>query len=90
MIPRNFKTNEFEYYVQDTWRIRPNLTITAGFRHTLLQVPYEVNGQQVQPNIDLHEWFTNRAIAAAQGLGNQPEFAFAPSDQSRGGKPFWA
>ena len=89
LIPRNFKTNEFEYYVQDSWRVRPNLTVTVGFRHTLLQVPYEVNGQQVQPNIDLHNWFINRGIAAAQGLGNQPEFAFAPSGQSRGGKPFW-
>lgn len=89
LIPRNYKANEFEYYVQDSWRVKPNLTITAGFRHTLLQVPYEVNGQQVQPNIDLHQWFLNRAIAAAQGLGNQPEFAFAPSGQSRGGKPFW-
>ena len=89
LIPRNFKANEFEYYLQDSWRVRPNLTVTVGFRHTLLQVPYEVNGQQVQPNIDLHQWFLNRAIAAAQGLGNQPEFAFAPSGQSRGGKPFW-
>ena len=89
LIPRNFKANEFEYYLQDSWRVRPNLTVTVGFRHTLLQVPYEVNGQQVQPNIDLHQWFLNRAIAAAQGLGNQPEFAFAPSGQSRGGKAFW-
>ena len=88
-IPRNFKANEFEYYVQDSWRIKPNLTLTVGFRHTLLQVPYEVNGQQVQPNIDLHQWFQNRAIAAAQGLGNQPAFAFVPSGQSRGAKPFW-
>lgn len=88
-IARNFKANEFEYYALDSWRVRPNLTITFGFRHTLLQVPYEVNGQQVQPNLDLHQWFLNRSIAAAQGLGNQPQFAFAPSGQSRGGKPFW-
>ena len=81
--------HESEYYIQDSWRVRPNLTVTVGFRHTLLGVPYEVNGQQVQPNIDLHQWFLNRGIAAAQGLGNQPEFAFAPSGQSRGGKPFW-
>ncbi len=44
---RDFKNNEFEYYVQDSWRIRPNLTINFGLRHTLLQTPYEVNGQQV-------------------------------------------
>ena len=89
MISRDFKANEFEWYVQDSWRVKPNLTVTIGLRHTLLQTPYEVNGQQVAPTIDLHQWFNNRAIAAAQGTGNQPEFAFAPSGQSRGGKPYW-
>jgi hypothetical protein len=89
MIQRNFKANEFEWYVQDSWRVKPNLTITVGVRHTLLQTPYEVNGQQVAPTIDLHQWFNNRAMAAAQGLGNQPEFSFAPSGQGRGGKPYW-
>lgn len=89
LIPRSFKANEFEWYVQDSWRVRPNLTITIGVRHTLLQTPYEVNGQQVAPTVDLDRWFINRAIAAAQGLGNQPEFSFAPSGQGRGGRPYW-
>ena len=47
-VKRNFKTNEFEYYVQDSFKMMPNLTITAGLRHTILQTPYETNGQQVQ------------------------------------------
>ena len=89
LIPRQFKANEFEWYVQDSYRIKSNLTVTLGVRHSLLQTPYEVNGQQVAPTIDLHQWFENRAIAAKQGLGNQPEFSFAPSGQVRGGKPYW-
>src|SRR5215472_8463232 len=88
-IPRHFKANEFEWYVQDSYRLKPNLTMTLGVRHSLLQTPYEVSGQQVAPTIDLHQWFENRAIAAQQGLGNQPEFSFAPSGQGRGGKPYW-
>jgi hypothetical protein len=88
-IPRNFEANEFEWYVQDSWRVKPNITITAGLRHSLLQTPYEVNGQQVAPTINLHQWFINRGIAASQGTGNQPEFAFAPSGQARGGAPYW-
>jgi hypothetical protein len=89
MIPRSFGANEFEYYMQDSWRLKPNLTITFGLRHTLLQTPDEMNGQQVAPTIQPHEWFINRGIAAAEGLSNQPEFAFAPSGQSRGGKAYW-
>ena len=88
-IPRGFKANEFEWYVQDSWRVKPNLTVTVGLRHTLLETPYEVNGQQVAPTINLHQWFIHRAIAAAQGTGNQPEFSFAPAGQGRGGQPFW-
>jgi len=89
LIPRDYKANEFEWYAQDSWRVKPNLTITFGLRHTLLQTPYEINGQQVAPTIDLHQWFLSRAIAAAQGTGNQPEFSFAPSGQGRGGQPYW-
>jgi Carboxypeptidase regulatory-like domain len=88
-IPRIFKSNEFEWYVEDSWRVKPNLTVTVGLRHTLLQTPYEVSGQQVAPTINLHQWFINRAIAASQGSGNQPEIAFAPSGPSRGASPYW-
>src|SRR5262249_12217777 len=62
LIPRQFKANEFEWYVQDSYHLRSNLTITLGVRHSLLQTPYEVHGQQVAPTIDLHQWFENRAI----------------------------
>lgn len=89
LIARHFKANEFEWYAQDSYRLKPNLTVTLGVRHSLLETPYDVNGQQVAPTIDLHQWFEHRAIAAKQGLGNQPEFSFTPSGQSRGGKPYW-
>ena len=46
-LNRHFKANEFEGYVQDAWRVRPNLTIAFGVRQTILQTPYETSGQQV-------------------------------------------
>ncbi len=66
-LNRDFKNNEFEYYAQDSWRIRPNLTINFGLHHTLLQTPYEVNGQQVQPTNDLYQWFQTRGHAGRPG-----------------------
>lgn len=88
-VDYDFKNNEFEYYAQDSWRVRPNLTITLGLRHSLLQTPYEVEGQQVSPNIDIHKWFLNRGSAAAQGITDQPDFSFSPSGQAHGGAPYW-
>ena len=88
-VNRNFRSNEFEYYVQDAFRPLPNLTLTAGLRHTILQTPYETNGQQVQPTIDMHQWFLTRGQQAAAGNSVQPEISFAPSGQARGAKPFY-
>jgi Carboxypeptidase regulatory-like domain/TonB dependent receptor len=88
-VPRHFKTNEFEYFLQDSWRLQPNLTLTFGIRQSLLQTPYESNGQQVAPTIDIHQWLVNRAAGATQGQTIQPDITFAPSGQARGLKPYW-
>ena len=86
---RNFKDNEVEFYGQDSWRIRPNLTVNYGLHYTLLQTPYEVNGQQVQPTTNLYQWFQTRGQQAALGNSDQPYISFAPSGQARGGQPYW-
>jgi hypothetical protein len=88
-IGRHFKANEYEYYIQDTWRALPNLTITYGIRHTILQTPYETKGQQVTPTIDTHAWFTQRESAALQGQIYEPDLTFAPSGPTYGRPGYW-
>ena len=88
-IDRHFKANEFEYYLQDSWRALPNLTFTFGIRHTLLQTPYETKGQQVQPTIDTHTWYTQRETAALQGQVYEQELQFAPSGPYYHKPGFW-
>ena len=88
-VQRSYRANEVEYYVQDTFKPVSNLTITAGIRHTIMQTPYETNGQQVQPTINIHDWFKSRAAGAALGQSVQPEIQFAPSGQERGSKPYY-
>jgi hypothetical protein len=96
IISRHFRANEFEYYLQDAWRVKPSLTLTVGVRHSLLQTPYETKGQQVSPTVDTHQWFMNRAAAAKAGdlnNGNIPPdqlLSFAPSGKANHMPGYWA
>ena len=74
-INRHFKANEFEWYIQDAWRVRPNLTVTFGIRHTILQTPYEENGEQISPTINTDAWFKQRNASAADGPSTPPRAA---------------
>jgi len=89
-INRHFKANEFEYYVQDSWRITPTLTIGYGLRHSLLQAPYEANGQQISPTIDTHDWYMKRGSEAAQGNVYEAPLSFAPSGKANNAPGYWA
>ncbi len=89
-VNRDFKTNQFEYYVQDTLQLMPKLTVTFGFRHSLAQTPYEVNGQQVSEDISMNQWFSNRVAGATKGESNQPTFNYVLSGKANGGKSMWA
>jgi hypothetical protein len=88
-VDRHFKANEFEWFIQDAWRIAPNLTITYGIRHTILQTPWETKGQQVAPTIDTHAWYTQRETAALQGQISEPDLQFAPSGPFYNKPGFW-
>jgi hypothetical protein len=89
LVDRNFKSNQFEYYVQDTFRVRPNLSLTFGVRHSLAQTPYEVNGQQVQQDVSVNKWFDTRVTQAALGNSVQPNFNYVLSGKANHGKPMW-
>jgi outer membrane receptor for ferrienterochelin and colicin len=82
MIDRRFKANEFEWFVQDSWRVTPTLTVTYGVRHSVLQAPYETKGQQIAPTVDTHAWFLKRGAAAAQGDVFEDSLEFAPSGKA--------
>lgn len=88
-VDRHFKANEFEWFIQDSWKIRPNLTVTFGLRHSILQTPWETHGQQVAPSVDTHEWFEQREASALQGQIYEPLLTFSPSGPAYGKPGYW-
>jgi hypothetical protein len=88
-VTRNYRDNEFEYFIQDTWHARRNLNVTLGMRHTLLQTPYEANGQQISPTIDMDAWYKQRETAALQGQIYEPEVFLAPSGKANHAPGYW-
>ena len=44
-ITPDVRTNQWEVYVQDDWRIRPNFTLNLGVRYSMFRQPTDYNGQ---------------------------------------------
>ena len=51
-VNRKYGMNWYEFYGQDSWRLKPNLTVTYGIRWSLFPPPWEVNGYQATPTCD--------------------------------------
>jgi len=66
-IKRQFKTEEYDFYVQDAWKIRSNLTLTAGLRYGLSMPVSETQGYETVPSIPLSTYLDNTIAAMANG-----------------------
>jgi hypothetical protein len=88
-VPRHFRAHEWEWYGQDSWHLKPNLTMTYGLRYTLLLAPYEVNGQEVAPTFSMNDWFYKRAAEQEQGQTYDPLISFGLAGKANGGKAYW-
>ena len=89
-ISRNFRAHEGEWYIQDSWRVKPSLTLTAGLRYTLLQPPYESHGNQIAPDVSLNQFFKRREQAMLAGQTYDPTIGLNISGQANGKAPYWA
>lgn len=90
-ISREYASNEYEFYLQDSWRLRSNLTVTGGVRYSLYSPPYEVNGLQVAPTISMGQWFNDRVKGMQRGVPSSasPVITFDLAGPKNGRKSFY-
>ncbi|HTW57097.1 MAG TPA: TonB-dependent receptor [Terriglobales bacterium] len=100
-INRRYAINNYEFYGQDAWRLKPSLTITYGLRWVLEAPPYETNGLQVSPcveatgggctNQNLADWFNHTAQLMSQGqpANNAGEVSFILGGPVNHGPGLW-
>lgn len=89
-IVREFATEEYDFYVQDSWRIRPNLTVTGGLRYGLSMPIYETQGYQAKPNIGLQEYFDRRVAASLQGQNYTDPLSIVKAGRKNGLPDFYS
>jgi len=88
---RHFGADSYELYVQDSYRVKPTLTVNLGLRYSLFSPPWETTGLQVSPTISLGKWFQQRGANMLKGLPSNldPLVSFDLSGPANGGKNNW-
>jgi hypothetical protein len=91
-LPRHFDMRELEFYAQDSFKIRHNLTFNYGLRFQQITPPWETRGQEDGPTQDLGTWFEERGEGMARGIpANQfPIISFDLAGRSNGRPDWWA
>src|SRR5712664_4799083 len=86
---RNFATQSYDVYIQDSWKMRRDLTMTFGLRYGLSRPVYETGGFEVKPNIPLSQYFNQRVASAAKGIPLDTLLTMELSGPANGKSPMY-
>jgi hypothetical protein len=90
-VKRNYGLNWYEFYGQDTWRIKPNLTLTYGLRWSFFPAPWETNGLQTTSTVGQGTQFAENVANMEKGIGYGAEgpIAFSLGGPANNGPGFY-
>lgn len=91
-LRRRYGADEYEFYIQDSWRVSDTLTVSGGLRYSLFSPPWETNGQQVATDFSLGGWFDQRVANMNAGVpSNASEhITFLPGGAANDARGFYA
>jgi hypothetical protein len=87
---RKFATEEYDVYFQDSWKLRPNLTLAMGLRYGVSRPVYEARGFQVVPTERLGKFFDRRRASAATGRPMNDLISFEKAGPVNKGQGFYS
>src|SRR5271157_1727287 len=90
-VNRRYGLDSYEFYGQDAWRIKPNLTLTYGLRWSFFPAPWENNGFQASTTFGLGTQFAQNVRNMNQGIGYDamPSISFSPSGPANNAAGFY-
>lgn len=88
---RQFDTNYYNLYAQDSWHVRPSLTVTAGMQYGYETPPWEANGFEVTPSFDIEQWFQQRVVNMNNGIPSDasPLLSWSPAGKANGSNSWY-
>ena len=86
---REFRTEEYDVYFQDSWKMSPNLSITYGLRYSYSTPVYEKNGFEVKTTVPLSDVFEARKEGAARGVPFNDPLTLELSGKANNASPLY-
>ena len=90
-VKRNYGLTQYDFYLQDSFRVQSNLTLVFGLRYQLESPPTEVNGLQVSSTMPLGQWAALREANMAKGIpsSQDPTIQYVLGGSKNNGPDFY-